>query len=37
VLMGYRRKQIARKDLELDMTEHQSPYETTMVEFGDGV
>jgi len=37
VLMGYRRKQIARKDLELDMTEDQSPYETTMVEFCDGV
>jgi hypothetical protein len=35
VLMEYRRKLMAREDLEIDMAEHQSPYKTSMVEVGD--
>jgi len=35
--MEYRWKQITREDLELDMAEHQSPYEASMVEVSDGV
>jgi hypothetical protein len=33
--MEYRRKLMAREDLEVDMAEHQSPYKTSMVEVGD--
>jgi hypothetical protein len=36
VLMGYRRKLMTREDLDVDMAEHLSPYETSMVEVGDG-
>ena len=36
VLMEYKRMQMAREDLEIDMAEHQSSYETNMVERGDG-
>jgi len=33
--MEYRRKLMAREDLDVDMAECQSPYETRMVEVGD--
>jgi hypothetical protein len=36
VLMEYRKMQMAREDLEIDMAEHQLSYETSMVEVGDG-
>ena len=34
--MEYKRMQMAREDLEIDMAEHQSSYETSMEEVGDG-